>query len=103
VPHHRSDHFTGDPTHVRAITSDMLTLFSKRNCQRWRELNAANTPLADYLDIDFEIDHHEVVLTPHWQIKADQGLSPEQIDWALKTYNNVATEVRFRLRKIAIR
>ena len=30
VPHPRHDNFLGDPSHVRAITPQLLTLFSKK-------------------------------------------------------------------------
>lgn len=99
VPHHRSDHFSGDPTHVRDINIGVLSLFSKSNCRKWRENAASNSPLADYLDIDFEIDLTEVRLTPHWEAKRE--LMPlEELNLALDSFNNVAEEVRFRLRKI---
>jgi hypothetical protein len=55
VPDPRHDNFLGDPTHVRPVTPQMLTLFSKKNCASWAKAKAANTPLAVYADVDFEI------------------------------------------------
>ena len=37
VPHPRSDNFTGDPTHVRAINPSVMSLFSKKRNQEWKE------------------------------------------------------------------
>lgn len=55
VPHWRSDDFWSDPTHVRVITPQLLTLFSKANCAIWKEQGAANTPIAVMWDIDFKV------------------------------------------------
>src|SRR5260221_267479 len=55
VPDPRHDHFYGDPTHVRAVTPLTLSLFSKKNCASWAKSGSANTPLAVYADVDFEL------------------------------------------------
>ena len=60
VPHHRSDRFFHDPTHVRPITSVGLSMFSKKNNLEWQAKGKAFTLLALYLDVDFEltqVDH----------------------------------------------
>jgi hypothetical protein len=61
-PHH--DDFLGDPTHVRAVTPQTLTLFSKKNCAAWAKSKAANTPLAVYADVDFELREVKRVVDP---------------------------------------
>jgi hypothetical protein len=55
VPHFRHDFFWDDPTHVRAITPAGLAMFSKRVNREWQAAGASNTPLALYLDVDFEL------------------------------------------------
>ena len=55
VPHHRSDRFFHDPTHVRAITPVGLSMFSKRQNREWQAQGKAFTLLALYLDVDFEL------------------------------------------------
>jgi hypothetical protein len=62
VPHHRSDRFFHDPTHVRHITPVGLTMFSKRLNREWQAAGRAFTLLAIYLDVDFELT--EVNYTP---------------------------------------
>lgn len=55
VPHHRSDRFFHDPTHVRAITPVGLSMFSKKQNLEWKANGKAFTLLALYLDVDFEL------------------------------------------------
>lgn len=62
VPHHRSDRFFHDPTHVRAITPIGLSMFSKQLNREWQAQGKAFTLLALYLDVDFELKH--VAYTP---------------------------------------
>lgn len=62
VPHHRSDRFFHDPTHVRPITPVGLSMFSKQNNLEWQAKGKAFTLVALYLDIDFELT--DVVYTP---------------------------------------
>lgn len=62
VPHHRHEYFFNDPTHVRAITADGMTIFSQRLNREWIAKGISNTPLGVYLGIDFELS--EVRLTP---------------------------------------
>jgi hypothetical protein len=101
VPHPRHDYFIGDPTHVRPITLDVLNLFSRSNCQRWKEMGATNTPLATYLGVDFEITHMETVFEARYQQALDSGrYTRAQVDEFLEERNNVAQELRFALRVV---
>lgn len=61
VPHHMSDDQWNDPTHVRPVTVEMMCLFSKASCKMFRETGAANTPLADIHDVDFELASFQYV------------------------------------------
>lgn len=99
VPHPRSEGFAGDPTHVRAITPTILSLFSKRNCAEWQKKGWPNTPLASYLDVDFEIESLEHELTPRWGALLQAGkVGNEQLQEAAEMYFNVINEIRMVLK-----
>lgn len=93
VPHPRHDNFLNDPTHVRIITPELIGLFSKKNCLRWKKTGAANSPLAFYLDVDFEIVKSSVTLDPMYLSAYKAGeISNDEISTAMKRYNNVISE-----------
>lgn len=99
VPHPRHDNFITDPTHVRIITPDVLGMFSKANNDHWKRTNAANTPLAHYLGVDFEIENYDIVLEEPYQTACRDGsMSLQQLDVILKERNNIASEYRMLLR-----
>lgn len=99
VPHPRHDNFLGDPTHVRPITRQTLALFDYRLCTKGIEAGAANTPLAHYLGVDFEIVGTTTVLDePYFSRYRAGELPPEELDVLLKTQSNIARELRFELR-----
>jgi hypothetical protein len=101
VPHPRHDHFLGDPTHVRVITPRVLSLFSKANCAAWAKAGAANTPLALYAGVDFEIVSARMVPDAHWLEKLNRGeITERDIDEAERSQNNVCTEIRMVLAAI---
>ncbi len=101
VPHPRSEAFASDPTHVRPINRHLLELFSKKKNQEWQETGSSNTPLAVYLDIDFEIVNLSYTLTPYWFQKYSQGeLNDDDIAFAMRTHFDVADEIRIELRAI---
>ena len=66
VPHHRSDRFFHDPTHVRPITSVGLSMFSKQNNLKWQAQKKAFTLLALYLDVDFELTRVDYIPSEVW-------------------------------------
>jgi hypothetical protein len=90
VPHPRHDHFLGDPTHVRVVTPEVLSLFSKKNCASWAKSGAANTPLALYADVDFELRETKFIVEPQYASK------PNVMDLA-RHWNNVVQEIRMEL------
>jgi len=101
VPHPRHDHFIGDPTHVRAITPKLMELFSRANCDRWKELGFSNTPFAHYLNVDFEIVHAQVRLDEPYLSMLNSGQTkPDEMLRILAERNNVATEYIITLRAI---
>ena len=93
VPHPRHDNFISDPTHVRPITPATLALFSKRLCEQWKKELAANTPLALYAGVDFEVREWKVVVDPKYAGRPD-------LDDLIENWNNVATEYRIVLEVI---
>lgn len=98
VPHPRHDNFINDPTHVRAITPEMLCLFDKEWNRHWAELGAANTPLAVILDVDFFIENVSYLRDPHWQEQLAAGTRTEaEFQAAARCENNVIAETAIDL------
>jgi hypothetical protein len=101
VPHPRHDNFMGDPTHVRAITPQLMSLFSLANCDLWKAQGASNTPLAHYLSVDFETVRAEVKLDEPYASALNSGqIKPEDAAMLLRERNNVATEFIIDLRVV---
>jgi predicted SAM-dependent methyltransferase len=98
VPHPRHDNFINDPTHVRIITPEMLSLFDRKANDEIKRLGAANTPLAHYLDVDFFVESKVVVLDePYASQHAKKLLSDADVDVMCREWNNVASEYRIVL------
>jgi hypothetical protein len=90
VPHPRHDDFLNDPTHVRPITADLLTLFSKKYNLKWQKLGAANSPMALYHNVDFDIVAVDSELDePYASAFRNGQMSEEQLKSAIRAYNNV--------------
>jgi SAM-dependent methyltransferase len=97
VPHHCSDFFWGDPTHVRAITRMMLDLLSQKSCAYFAENKLSNTPLAVYWDVDFDTTEVQFAMSDQWKDKFNDH---DKAMRAIATYNNIVNEVQFKLRCI---
>jgi len=101
VPHPRHEHFIGDPTHVRVITPEVLSLFSQENCRRWAAMKAANSPLALYHGVDFKTVETRMILDGKWSDMHNKGLiNSIKLDQAMRDHNNVVKEIRITLRVI---
>jgi hypothetical protein len=99
VPHHRSESYAGDPTHVRPITAKGMTMFSKDYCRAFAEQGWSNTRLAEYLDVDFGIERVTCTLTPYWRARLrDKIIDYDEINHAIVTYYNVVEQIEFILR-----
>lgn len=101
VPHHRHEYFYNDPTHVRAVTADGMTLFSQRLNRECIARGLANTPLGIYLGIDFEIADVKQKPSEIWHRL--HALHPEHAEILLQQaalYNNVIEEVQIVLRAV---
>ena len=102
VPHPRSDNFLGDPTHVRPVTAATLVLFDQRRNRQWAAIGAANTPLGQICEVDFELVSATDEIEPEWFQKRQKGqISEEELAFAIRHYNNVVAEIRmvWRARK----
>lgn len=92
VPHWRHDNFTGDPTHVRVINAQVMSLFDAEQCRAWQEQGFANTPLALYHGVDFKLVAHKKV--PDWRYEKVPAQNLEQLE---RDLNNVIAEIRMVL------
>ena len=98
VPHPRHDDFLNDPTHVRIITPQLLTLFDRRLNDQWRAMGAANSPLAHYLGVDFAVVSYDLVLSePYATQYADGLLGKDEVDVMGRELNNFIREYRIRM------
>ncbi len=99
VPHPRCDDFINDPTHVRAVTPELLSLFSKKENNHNVNEGRPNSPLALYLDVDFEIMDIQHLLAEPWASQFGTGQkSNDEILSAMRQYNNVVKETAVVLR-----
>jgi predicted SAM-dependent methyltransferase len=99
VPHPRHDHFIADPTHVRIVTPDTMTLFDRRLNDQWKAQGASNTPLAHYLGVDFVIENVSLTLDePFATDHREKRLADEMLRTLIRLQNNVVTEYQMRLR-----
>lgn len=98
VPHHRSDRFFHDPTHVRPITPVGLSMFSKRKNREWQTTGKAFTLLALYLDVDFELIHIAHTPSEVWFERYSDSASDKNL--LLKeseVYSNLIKDVEMTL------
>ena len=101
VPHPRHDDFLNDPTHVRPVTHPVLELFSRQKNLLWKETGAANTPLALYHNVDFEVvEARHVLDEPYSTQLQNRELGSEDLQGLLRKYNNVVKESHFTLEVI---
>jgi predicted SAM-dependent methyltransferase len=98
VPHHRSDYFFDDPTHKRPITVDGLKMLSKLYNQQCLNNNEGTSKIGMYLGIDFEILKFRHILNKEYQhLLRDSEKNQEQIQFAIKNYNNAVDMVHIFL------
>ncbi len=100
VPHPRHDDFLGDPTHVRPITPQSLTLFDAELNREWTAGGvSAATPLALYIGVDFQITETISELdSVYYQKLADNELSEAEINQLARELNNVISGYQLKLR-----
>ena len=98
VPHPRHDNFIGDPTHVRVITPQVMSLFDRELNDQWKAGGFSNTPLAHYTGVDFETRGVSLVLQEPYASQLQSGvLSQEKVAELERTLFNVGDEWRVEL------
>ena len=101
VPHPRHDDFITDPTHVRPILPGQFYMYSKKQNKEWREQGVANTPLADYLDIDLEVEDVTWVLDNRWLQRLQDGkITSEELAEKAEHEFNIIKEVHIQLKVV---
>ena len=101
VPHPRHDDFINDPTHVRIITPELFSLFSKKENIRWKDELASNSLLALYLDVDFEIKENRMLVEPKYmELFNNKEISEDDLNELIKECNNIAKEYELTLKVI---
>jgi hypothetical protein len=100
APHPRHDNYLGDPTHVRPITPQSLSLFDAELNRQWLAGGvSAATPLGLYIGVDFEIIEMICVLDPAFHERyGDNELSDDEINRLARELNNVISEYHLKLR-----
>lgn len=98
-PHHRSEVWFGDPTHVRKLTIPQLKMFSKKeNIKHIIEHNSSSG-MGLWLDVDFEVVAYQEKLYPKWEERFPQMSELEQIE-VIENLNNVFWEVHVLMKVI---
>lgn len=89
VPHPRHDFFMTDPTHVRPISVVTMEMFSRKLNLIWQQDGAANTPLALYHNVDFEIQSARSILDEPYKTRfLNREIGPEELQLLERTLNN---------------
>lgn len=96
VPHHRSDWFADDPTHVRIITANTFKLFSKKYIQHHIETYGSSNGMAIKENVDFEILETNARAFPAWEERF-KTMKPEEIQYVIDSMYNVFYEVYIKL------
>ena len=98
VPHHRSDRFYHDPTHVRPITPVGLSMFSQRLNREWQAAGKAFTLLGLYLDVDFELTAVNYTYSEVWcERYPDRKLDRDLLLKESEIYSNLIRDVEMTL------
>lgn len=101
VPHPRHDTFWVDPTHVRAILPESMMMLSKARNLEWKQKGIADTPLALYLDVDFEVTQVTYRFDPMFQAQIDAGkMKYDEVLGTARLYSNVIKETEISMRAI---
>lgn len=91
VPHHRSEVFYMDPSHVRPITIETMKLFSKKYNQWHIDNYGSSSGFGLKLNVDFELVDYKFNAYPKWE-KRFETMTNEEIEEVVMDYNNVFHE-----------
>jgi SAM-dependent methyltransferase len=101
VPHPRHDNFLGDPTHVRIITPQLLSLFDYDKNIEWKKMGASNTQLSIYTGVNFKMRSVNITLEPRYLDKLNnKELSYDELSDLIKEKNNIASQYEIELEVI---
>jgi predicted SAM-dependent methyltransferase len=96
VPHHRSEVWYGDPTHVRFITVDNMRLFDKKY-NDWHIIQwNSSSGFGNKLNVDFEIFEYNFIPNEDWKMRFKE-MTQEQVMEVSKNFNNVYYETHIKL------
>jgi len=96
VPHHRSDVWHGDPSHVRFISIETLRTFSKsRNEWHVRQWNSSSG-FGTALNVDLELIEYDLLVNNRWKERF-KTMSQEEILEVTANFNNVYDEMHCKL------
>lgn len=101
VPHPLHEHFRTDPSHVRRITPQTLSMFSRAECEQAAAAASPMTPWARILGVDFELERVEYISDPRTvALLSAKGLFDPAVD-QLSDYAeilpNLVAEIRMLL------
>lgn len=99
VPHHRSEMFYCDPSHVRPITLDIMRLFSRKYNEEHIKLHNSSSGFGIKCNVDFEIVDFRFEPYPKWKERFPY-MTNEQIEEIVMDYNNVFQETHIIMKVI---
>jgi len=101
VPHHRHEFFFNDPTHVRAVTAEGMTLFSQRLNRHWIAQGFSHSPLGIFLGVDFELIETNLQPSELWyRLHPQLPVNTEALLQESALFNNLVQEVGMTLRPV---
>jgi hypothetical protein len=95
TPHWRSDNLLNDPTHIRAITPQMMEMFNQKHIMWITEQGMSHSPLAFDLGVDFEICDIKYDFTHLVKDKLQANeITQEDLNLMFNTMNNIAESTK---------
>jgi hypothetical protein len=86
---------------VRPVTPESLELFSKARNRKWAAEGAANSQLALFLDVDFEVVSANILPSEPWRSRyARREIDAKALAEAARQFNNVIEETTIVLRAV---
>jgi len=93
-PHHRSDLFYDDFTHVRPLTAKTFLMFDQKSNFESVAKKVSDSTFGFYYGVDIEIVEVKYNLTGLFQEQVNNGMiGSRQLDYNLNTVNNVCETV----------
>lgn len=99
VPHHRSDLFWDDYTHVRVLTPKTFKMFDQSINMQSIEKKLSDSTFGLYHNVDLEVYDINYVMVGYWLDQQNAGLiGHKQLDINLNTMANVVESVNIFIR-----